>query len=122
MKSRAALASSYKGSIASLMRCATSELESAPSASVVPSNDALGAIAYSGSTHVINSATLVAWKALMTPNPFRPFSFRMWIAMMWSQIFFLSFSRMPHFLHDSGASLIRRLVKSDRGTAALFLR
>ena len=58
----------------------------------------------------------------MTPDPFRPFSFRIWMVAMWSQIFFLSFSGMPHFLHDSGASSIRRLVNSDSGVAASFLR
>ena len=44
------------------------------------------------------------------------------MAVMWSQIFFLSFSGMPHFLHCSRASSIRRPVKSGRGAAASFLR
>ena len=58
----------------------------------------------------------------MTPDPFKPFSLRMWMAAMWSQIFFLSFSGMPHFLHDFGASSIRRPVNSGRGAAVSFLR
>ena len=60
----------------------------------------------------------------MTPDPFRPFSFKMWMAVMWSLIFFLSFFGMPHFLHDSGASSIRRSVNflHDREAALLFLR
>ena len=58
----------------------------------------------------------------MMPDPFRPFSFRMWMVAMWSQIFFLSFSRTPHFIHDFGASSIRCLVKFDRGMVAAFLR
>ena len=53
--------SSREGSIASLMRCAISELGSAPSVSVVPSNDALSTIAYSGSARIINIATLLVW-------------------------------------------------------------
>ena len=40
---------SFEGSITSLMRCATSEVESAPSTSAIPSSDALGAIRYRGS-------------------------------------------------------------------------
>jgi len=58
----------------------------------------------------------------MMPDPFRPLSFRMWMAVMWSWIFFLSFSGTPHFLHNSGASSIRRSVNSSRGVAAAFLR
>jgi len=58
----------------------------------------------------------------MTPDPFRPFSFRIWMAVMWSQIFFLSFSGTPHFLHDSGASSIRHPVNFSRGATASFLR
>ena len=58
----------------------------------------------------------------MMPDPFRPFSFRMWMAVMWSQIFFLSFSGMPNFLHCSMASSIRRPVTSDRGVTVSFLR
>ena len=58
----------------------------------------------------------------MTPDPFRSFSLRIWMAAMWSWIFFLSFFEMPHFLYDSGASSIRRPVNSDRGVAAMFLR
>ena len=60
-KIEGAPASSYEGSMASLMHCAISKLGSAPSVSVVLSNDASGAIAYSESTRVINSATLLAW-------------------------------------------------------------
>jgi len=99
-----------------------SELGSVPSASIVPSNDASGAIAYNGSARVINRATLLVWLAPMTPDPFRPFSFRIWMAVMWSLIFFLPFSRMPHFLHGSRASSIRRSMNYDRGAAASFLR
>ena len=58
----------------------------------------------------------------MMPDPFRPFSFRMWMAAMWSQIFFLSFSGMPHFLHYFRASSIRCLVNSGRGAMVVFLR
>ena len=105
--------SSRKGSIASLIRCAISELGSIPLAS---------AIVYSGSARVINGATLLVWESPMTPNPFRPFSFRMWMAVMWSWIFFLSFSRTPHFLRDSRASSIRRPVNSGRGAVVSFLR
>ena len=47
--------------MASLMHYAISEFGSASSASVVSSNDASGAITYSGSTHVINGATLLVW-------------------------------------------------------------
>ena len=58
----------------------------------------------------------------MTPDPVKPFSLRMWMAAMWSWIFFLSFSGMPHFLHDSRASSIRCPVNSGRGVVASFLR
>jgi len=58
----------------------------------------------------------------MMPDPFKPLSFRMWMAAMWSQIFFSSFSRTPHFLHDFGASSIRHPVNSGRGAMASFLR
>ena len=44
------------------------------------------------------------------------------MAAMWSWIFFLSFFGTLHFLHCSEASSIRRLVNSDRGVVALFLR
>ena len=44
------------------------------------------------------------------------------MAVMWSQIFFLSFSGTPHFLHYSRASSIRRLVNYDRGAVVSFLR
>ena len=104
------------------MHCAISELGSVPSASAVPWNDASGAIAYSESTRIINGATLLAWYTPITPDPFRPFSLRMWMAMMWSWIFLLSFSRMHHFLYYSGASSIRRLVNSSRGVAVSSLR
>ena len=58
----------------------------------------------------------------MTPDPFRPLLFRMWMVAMWFQIFFLSLSGTPHFIHDSGASSIRCSVNSRRGVAVLFLR
>ena len=58
----------------------------------------------------------------MMPDPFKSFSLRMWMVVMWSRIFLLSFSGMPHFLHDSGASSIRRPVNSDRGAVVSFLR
>ena len=44
------------------------------------------------------------------------------MAVMWSWIFFLSFSGTPHFLYGFGASLIRCPVNSGRGAAASFLR
>ena len=113
---------SYKGSIASLMRCTILELGSVPSVSAIPLNDASGTIVYSRSARIINGATLLAWYTPITPDPFRPFSLRMWMAMMWSWIFLLSFSGMPHFLHCSGASSIRRPMNSDRRAATLFLR
>ena len=53
--------SSCGGSITSLMCCATSEGESAPSVSAVLSNDASGAITYSGITRIINEAALLTW-------------------------------------------------------------
>ena len=59
-KSRVVLALSREGSIAYLMRYATSEGESASSASTVPSNDALGAITYRGSACLISGATLLS--------------------------------------------------------------
>ena len=58
----------------------------------------------------------------MMPDPFRSLSFRMWMAAMWSRIFFLSFSGMPYFLHDSEASSIRHPVNSSRGVTVSFLR
>ena len=59
---------------------------------------------------------------MMMPDPFKPFSLRMWMAAMWSQIFFLSFSGTPHFFHDSRASSIRCPVNSGRAAVASFLR
>ena len=57
----------------------------------------------------------------MTPDPFKLFSLRIWMVAMWSQIFFWSFSRTPHFLHYSRACSISRPVNSDRvAVAALF--
>ena len=60
-KSRTTPVSSRGGSIASLMRCTTSEGESAPSASAVPSSDASGAIVCRGSACLISGATLCVW-------------------------------------------------------------
>ena len=44
------------------------------------------------------------------------------MVVMWSRIFLWSFSGMPYFLHDSGASSIRRPVTFDRGAVVSFLR
>ena len=52
--------SSHKGSIASLMHYVILELGSIPLASVVPSNDTSGTIAYSRRACVINGTTLLA--------------------------------------------------------------
>ena len=72
-KSRTAPTSSHGGSIASLIRCTTSEGESAPSASAVPSSDAPGAIMCRGSygrTVRISTLTeaLVFHQTLSTPK------------------------------------------------------
>jgi len=61
MKSRTTLASSFEGSIASLMCYATSKGERAPLVSVVPSSDAPGAIMCMGSARLISGATLLVW-------------------------------------------------------------
>ena len=60
-KSRGAPMLSREGSVASLIGYVTSEGESTPSTSAVPSNDALGAIVYRGSVCLISGATLLMW-------------------------------------------------------------
>ena len=81
--SRIAPASSHEGSITSMMCCATSEGESAPSVSTVPSSDAPGAIMCRGSARLISGATLRAWYSPMIPDPFTPLFFKIWTAARW---------------------------------------
>ena len=103
MKSRTALAESFVGSIASLMHYATLEGGSTSSMSPVPSNDNPGTIRCRGSARAINGATLLVWYAPKIPDPFTPWSFRVWRAVRRSVMCFFSLVRTPHF-HDSRAS------------------